>query len=202
MINPHQVYPITPKRELLQWWQGWLGLVIGSFGSAGGVADMLWVLDGRAGGKTIEQVLGALVNPYKQYQMWLVGCCTHYYAHWGDIWMGNFIFECSRVGLLYVSLIGHTCHWWMCWKLARGSIKHPLLYFSCSVFFWCCSFCFSSFGHFKVVPLFFFTYIASHISSFCTSAFHLSCWSTVFLCFFWSCTYCFIPRLTHILSRY
>jgi len=49
MINPHQVYPTTPQKELLPWWQGWLGLVIGSFGLAGGVADMLWVLDGRAG---------------------------------------------------------------------------------------------------------------------------------------------------------
>jgi hypothetical protein len=49
MINPHRVYPTTQKKGLLPWCRGWLGLVIGSFGSAGGVVDMPRVPDGRAG---------------------------------------------------------------------------------------------------------------------------------------------------------
>jgi hypothetical protein len=49
MINPHREYPTTPKKGLLPWCRGWLGLVIGSFGSAGGVVDMPRVPDGRAG---------------------------------------------------------------------------------------------------------------------------------------------------------
>jgi len=49
MINPHQEYPTTQKKGLLPLCRGWLGLVIGSFGSAGGVVDMPRVPDGRAG---------------------------------------------------------------------------------------------------------------------------------------------------------
>jgi len=49
MINPHGVFPTTQKRGLLPWCRGWLGLVIGSVGSAGGVVDMPRVPDGRAG---------------------------------------------------------------------------------------------------------------------------------------------------------
>jgi len=73
---------------------------------------MLWVLDRRAGVYNRAELLsrlGALVNTYKQYQMWPVGGCTHYCTYWGDICMGTSIFECSRVGLLYASLIGNTC---------------------------------------------------------------------------------------------
>jgi len=49
MINPHQEYPTTQKKGLLPLCQGWLGLVIGSFGSAGGVVDMPRVPNRRAG---------------------------------------------------------------------------------------------------------------------------------------------------------
>ena len=41
--------PPPKKKGLLPWCRGWLGLVIGSFGSAGGVVDMPRVPDGRAG---------------------------------------------------------------------------------------------------------------------------------------------------------
>jgi hypothetical protein len=58
MINPHREYPTTQKKGLLPWCRGWLGLVIGSFGSAGGVVDMPRVPDGRAGVGAVGRVGG------------------------------------------------------------------------------------------------------------------------------------------------
>jgi hypothetical protein len=113
MINPHRVYPTTQKKGLflvLPWCRDWLGLVIGSFSSAGGVVDMPRMPDGRAGVYNrvglLSRGLGAIVNTCKQCQMWQAGGCARCYTHWGDIGAGNFIFGCSRVRYAHLGCFG------------------------------------------------------------------------------------------------
>ena len=82
-----------------------------------------------------------------------------------------------------------------------SALIDALPYVSRSISFWRCSFLLFFFWTFRgEAPVSFHLY--SHTLSFCTSAFHLSHWGTVSLCFFWSCTYYFIPRLTCVSSSY
>jgi len=60
--------PHHPKKRTLPWCQGWLGLVIGSFRSVGGVVDMPRVPDGRAGVYNRAGLLGGLGAPVNNCQ--------------------------------------------------------------------------------------------------------------------------------------